>query len=83
MAFKRSLFAQLDTWARPDAILASNTSGLSITEIAAKCARPERVMTSHFWNPPYIMPLVEIVRGRRRPPRPNNSARCSLIAVRR
>jgi 3-hydroxybutyryl-CoA dehydrogenase len=63
MAFKQSLFAQLDGWARPDAILASNTSGLSITEIASKCARPQRVMTSHFWNPPYIMPLVEIVRG--------------------
>ena len=68
MAFKQTLFAQLDAWARPDAILASNTSGLSITEIASKCARPERVMTSHFWNPPYIMPLVEIVRGERTDP---------------
>lgn len=65
MAFKQSLFAQLDAWARPDTILASNTSGLSITEVASRCARPERVMTAHFWNPPYIMPLVEIVRGER------------------
>jgi len=63
MAFKQALFAQLDTWAPPEAILASNTSGLSITEIATQCAHPERVMTSHFWNPPHIMPLVEIVRG--------------------
>ncbi|MEP7362923.1 MAG: 3-hydroxyacyl-CoA dehydrogenase family protein [Acidobacteriota bacterium] len=68
MAFKQSLFAQLDAWARPDAILASNTSGLSITEIASRCARPERVMTAHFWNPPYIMPLVEIVRGEKTDP---------------
>lgn len=68
MAFKQALFAQLDGWARPEAILASNTSGLSITGIAAKCQRPERVMTSHFWNPPHIMPLVEIVRGEKTDP---------------
>lgn len=68
MAFKQSLFAQLDSWAPPETILASNTSGLSITEIAAQCTRPERVMTSHFWNPPHIMPLVEIVRGEKTDP---------------
>jgi 3-hydroxybutyryl-CoA dehydrogenase len=44
-------------------VLASNTSGLSITAIAARCARPERVLTTHFWNPPHLMPLVEIVQG--------------------
>ncbi len=65
MAFKQSLFAQLDAWARPETILASNTSGLSITEIALPCANAARVMTAHFWNPPHIMPLVEIVRGAR------------------
>ncbi|MBK7928358.1 MAG: 3-hydroxyacyl-CoA dehydrogenase family protein [Bryobacterales bacterium] len=68
MAFKQSLFAQLDTLAPPETILASNTSGLSITEIASQCAHPERVMTSHFWNPPHIMPLVEIVRGEKTDP---------------
>jgi len=63
MAFKQDLFAHLDSLARPDAILASNTSGLSITAIASRCAHPERVITTHFWNPPHLMPLVEIVRG--------------------
>ncbi len=63
MAFKQELFARLDAATRPSAVLASNTSGLSITAIAARCARPERVLTTHFWNPPHLMPLVEIVKG--------------------
>jgi len=63
MAFKQELFARMDAAADPRALLASNTSGLSITVIAALCARPERVLTAHFWNPPHLMPLVEIVKG--------------------
>jgi 3-hydroxybutyryl-CoA dehydrogenase len=63
MAFKQGLFARMDTLASPRAVLASNTSGLSITAIAARCSRPERVLTTHFWNPPHLMPLVEIVKG--------------------
>ncbi|WP_321472714.1 3-hydroxyacyl-CoA dehydrogenase family protein [uncultured Paludibaculum sp.] len=63
MAFKQELFEKLDQWTRPDAILTSNTSGLSITAIASRCAHPERVVTTHFWNPPHLMPLVEVVRG--------------------
>ena len=63
MTLKQDLFGHLDTIARPDTVLASNTSGLSITAMAAKCTRPERVLTTHFWNPPHLMPLVEIVRG--------------------
>ena len=46
-------------------MLASNTSGLSITAIAAGCSRPQRVLTTHFWNPPHFMPLVEIVKAER------------------
>jgi 3-hydroxybutyryl-CoA dehydrogenase len=46
-------------------VLASNTSGLSITAIAARAQRPERILTTHFWNPPHLMPLVEIVKGER------------------
>jgi 3-hydroxybutyryl-CoA dehydrogenase len=65
MAFKQDLFARLDSLAKPDAVLTSNTSGLSITAIAAKCSRPERVLTTHFWNPPHLIPLVEIVKGER------------------
>jgi 3-hydroxybutyryl-CoA dehydrogenase len=65
MAFKQELFARLDAVAGPQALLASNTSGLSITMVAARCLRPERVLTTHFWNPPHLMPLVEIVKGER------------------
>lgn len=65
MAFKQDLFARLDAETRPETVLASNTSGLSITAIASRCARPERVLTTHFWNPPHLMPLVEIVKGER------------------
>ncbi len=63
MEFKQGLFARMDAIARPEAVLASNTSGLSITAIASSCRRPERVLTTHFWNPPYLMPLVELVQG--------------------
>jgi 3-hydroxybutyryl-CoA dehydrogenase len=65
MPFKQDLFARMDRVAPHDCILASNTSGLSITHIAARCERPERVVTTHFWNPPHLMPLVEIVKGER------------------
>jgi len=63
MAWKQELFARMDALARPEAVLATNTSGLSITAIASLCKRPERVLTTHFWNPPHLMPLVEIVKG--------------------
>lgn len=65
MDWKQDLFAQMDRLTQPDAVLASNTSGLSITAIASRCAHPERVVTTHFWNPPHLMPLVEIVKGER------------------
>ncbi len=60
---KRALFAELDRICRPDAILATNTSALSVTEIAAATTRPERVVGMHFFNPAPLMPLVEIVRA--------------------
>jgi 3-hydroxybutyryl-CoA dehydrogenase len=63
MSWKQELFARMDALARPEAILATNTSGLSVTAIASACSRPERVLTTHFWNPPHLMPLVEIVKG--------------------
>jgi len=64
MALKQDYFAMLDA-ASSDAVLCSNTSGMSITEIARKCGRPQRIMTTHFWNPPHLMPLVEVVMGDR------------------
>ncbi|MBM3745430.1 MAG: 3-hydroxyacyl-CoA dehydrogenase family protein, partial [Acidobacteria bacterium] len=65
MEFKQEIFARMDALTPPETVLATNTSGLSITEVAARCARPERVLTAHFWNPPHLMPLVEIVKGAR------------------
>lgn len=63
MTFKQELFERLDRLTRTSAILTSNTSGLSISAIASRCKHPERIATTHFWNPPYLMPLVEIVNG--------------------
>jgi 3-hydroxybutyryl-CoA dehydrogenase len=60
---KREVFAQLDRVTRSDAILATNTSALSVAEIAASTRRPERVVGMHFFNPAPVLPLVEIVRA--------------------
>ena len=60
---KREVFAELDRVTRPDAILATNTSALSVAEIAAATSRPERVVGMHFFNPAPVLPLVEIVRA--------------------
>jgi 3-hydroxybutyryl-CoA dehydrogenase len=62
---KRELFAELDRVCAPDAILATNTSALSVTEIAEATKRPERVIGMHFFNPAPLLPLVEIVRTER------------------
>lgn len=63
MATKCEIFRLLDGICRPDAILATNTSSLSITEVAAATSRPERVIGMHFFNPVPAMKLVEIIRG--------------------
>lgn len=63
MAVKKALFAELEGLLSADAILATNTSSLSITELAGGLKRPERVAGMHFFNPAPIMPLVEIIRG--------------------
>ena len=60
---KYELFAELDREAPPGAILASNTSSISITAIAAHTSRPERVIGMHFMNPVPVMQLVEVIRG--------------------
>ena len=62
---KRELFAELERVCRPDAVLATNTSALSVTEIAGATSTPERVVGMHFFNPAPLMPLVEIVRAER------------------
>ncbi len=63
MKIKREIFAQLDEICKPETILASNTSSLSITEVAAATKRPDKVIGMHFFNPAPIMKLVEIIRG--------------------
>ncbi len=62
---KQTLFAELERIVGPDAVLATNTSALSVTEIASATERPERVVGMHFFNPAPLMPLVEIVRAER------------------
>ena len=59
---KRELFAELDRITAADAILATNTSALSVTEIAAATTRRERVLGMHFFNPAPVLPLVEVIR---------------------
>jgi 3-hydroxybutyryl-CoA dehydrogenase len=65
LELKREVFAELDRICRPDAVLATNTSALSVGEIAAATERPERVVGMHFFNPAPVLPLVEIVRAQR------------------
>ena len=60
---KKSIFLRLDEMCREATILATNTSSLSVTALAAATKRPERVVGMHFFNPPHLMKLVEIVRG--------------------
>jgi 3-hydroxybutyryl-CoA dehydrogenase len=60
---KKNIFESLDKICKPDAILASNTSSISITEIAAVTSRPEKVIGMHFMNPVPVMKLVEVIRG--------------------
>jgi 3-hydroxybutyryl-CoA dehydrogenase len=64
MELKRAVFAEADAVAPPDAVLATNTSSLSITDIQSGTARPGRVIGMHFFNPVHINALVEVVRGR-------------------
>lgn len=62
---KQQFFRELDDLCSPRTILASNTSGLRISNIAALMQRPERAVTTHFWNPGHLMPLVEVIQGER------------------
>jgi len=62
-ALKKSVLAEVDNFAPSHSIIASNTSSISITEIGAATKRPEKVCGMHFFNPPQLMRLIEIVRG--------------------
>ena len=60
---KKTIFQKLDAAAKPDCILATNTSSISITEIAKAVGRKDKVIGMHFFNPPVVMKLIEIIRG--------------------
>ncbi len=63
MDIKQNLFAEVEKYCKDDAILATNTSVMSITEIASKSKTKHRIVGTHFWNPPYLIPLVEVIKG--------------------
>lgn len=63
LELKQSLYAQLGTLVPDDVVIASSTSGLTMTEIQKTCSTPERTVVGHPFNPPYLMPLVEVVGG--------------------
>jgi 3-hydroxybutyryl-CoA dehydrogenase len=63
LELKQKVFKELDRLSPPETILASNTSVMSITEIGADTRNQERVVGTHFWNPPYLIPLVEVVQS--------------------
>jgi 3-hydroxybutyryl-CoA dehydrogenase len=61
LAVKQQIFAEVEAAARPDAILASNTSVIPITDIMRNLTRRERAIGTHWWNPPFLVPLVEVI----------------------
>ena len=63
LEIKKSIFAELDAICKPETILASNTSSISITAIAAATKRPDKFIGMHFFNPATVMKLVEVIRG--------------------
>lgn len=81
LATKRDLFAEIDRYAKPDAILGTGTSSLPIVEIAAATTRPERVLGVHFFNPAPIMKAVELVRTVATSPQVLADARAAVVAM--
>jgi len=63
LELKQKIFQDLDSFSPADAVLATNTSVISITQIAEKSKNRSRIVGTHFWNPPYLIPLVEVIRG--------------------
>ncbi len=63
MSIKKKIFAELDGLCKPEAILATNTSSLSITDVASATKRPDKVIGMHFFNPVPVMKLVEVIKG--------------------
>ena len=68
LPLKRHIFAELEKFTAPDTILASNSSAIPSTEIGSHLAHRERVLGTHFWNPPHLVPLVEVVQNEKTSP---------------
>lgn len=68
LALKQAIYADLGRLVPADVVIASSTSGMTMTDIQARCPTPERTVVGHPFNPPYLMPLVEIVGGARTAP---------------
>ncbi len=68
LPLKRRLLADLDAATAPDVVISSSTSGYGMTQMATEAARPERLVVGHPFNPPYLIPLVEVVGGERTDP---------------
>ena len=80
LELKQALFAELEAAARPDALLCSNTSVIPIGRIAGRLRTKHRVLGTHWWNPPYLVPLVEVIEAA--DTRPENIARVIALLER-
>jgi 3-hydroxybutyryl-CoA dehydrogenase/5-formyl-3-hydroxy-2-methylpyridine 4-carboxylate dehydrogenase len=78
LELKQEVFPEFERHVAEDAILASNTSGIPITKIAAVCAHPERVVGMHWSNPPHLIPMIEVIPGEQTDSRVVDDA-CELI----
>jgi 3-hydroxybutyryl-CoA dehydrogenase len=81
LELKHSLYAQLEAVISPEAIIASNTSGLPPDALAEKLTHPERLLIAHFWHPPHFIPLVEIVPGKATKPNYLSELQQFLVAI--
>lgn len=83
LGLKRTIFADFERWAPADAVLTTNTSSVPITAIAEGLSEPGRVVGLHWFNPPAVMPLVEIVRGERTDDATVDAVRAICAAIQR
>ncbi|MBJ8676206.1 3-hydroxyacyl-CoA dehydrogenase family protein [Citrobacter freundii] len=81
LELKHALYAQLEELIAPEAVIASNTSGLPPDALAEKLTHPERLLIAHFWHPPHFIPLVEIVPGTATKPEYLQELQQQLIAM--
>lgn len=81
LELKHALYAQLEELIAPEAVIASNTSGLPPDALAEKLVHPERLLIAHFWHPPHFIPLVEIVPGTATKPEYLHELQQQLIAM--